>query len=145
MFLASSCMEHTNATHARRVYDALANGDLTPAVDAMADDMVMINDIGAGPWREVHGKQGVLDFFGRWMELFDNTFRQQVLDVIGYDDRIVIVLHETGAAQGQQFDNRAIYLVDVEDGQWTSLRTVDLDRHNIEQFWNAVSTPAVST
>src|SRR6476469_1488439 len=113
-----AAMEHPNATFARNLYAALAAGDLATAFDALSDDLVLINDIGAGPWRELYGKQAVLEFWGRWMELFDGTFRQEVLDVIGYDDRIVIVVHETGTAQGQAFDNRAIYLVGVVDGKW---------------------------
>src|SRR4051794_15925897 len=98
--LASAAMEHPNATFARNLYAALAAGDVATAFDALADDLVLVNDIGAGPWRELRGKQAVLEFWGRWMELFDGTFRQEVMDVIGYDDRIVIVVHETGTAQG---------------------------------------------
>ena len=76
-------MEHPNATFARNLYAALAAGDVATAFDALADDLVLVNDIGAGPWRELRGKQAVLEFWGRWMELFDGTFRQDVMDVIG--------------------------------------------------------------
>jgi ketosteroid isomerase-like protein len=68
-------MEHPNATFARNLYTALAAGDVATVFDALADDLVMINDIGAGPWRELYGKQAVLEFWGRWMDLFDGTFR----------------------------------------------------------------------
>lgn len=78
------------------------------------------------------------------MELFDGTFRQDVLDVVGYDDRIVIIIHETGTAQGQPFDNRAIYLVGIEDGKWSSLRTTDMDHDTISTFWAAVRVPELT-
>ena len=78
------------------------------------------------------------------MELFDGTFRQDVLDVLGYDDRIVLVIHETGTAQGQVFDNRAIYLVGIVDGKWASLRTMDMDHDKIKAFWAAVQVPALT-
>ena len=100
-----AAMEHPNATFARNLYAALAAGDLATAFDALADDLVLINDVGAGPWRELHGKQAVLEFWGQWMELFDGTFRQEVMYVLGYDDRIVLVIHETGTAQGQAFEH----------------------------------------
>ena len=137
-------MEHPNATHARNIYAALAAGDVATAFDALSDDLVLLNDIGAGPWRELRGKQAVLEFWGRWMELFDGTFRQDVLDVLGYDDRIVLVIHETGAAEGQTFDNRAIYLVGIVDGKWASLRTMDMDHDKINAFWAAVQVPALT-
>ena len=78
------------------------------------------------------------------MELFDGTFRQDVLDVLGYDDRIVLVVHETGTAQGQAFDNRAIYLVGIVDGKWASLRTMDMDHDKINAFWAGVQVPALT-
>jgi ketosteroid isomerase-like protein len=137
-------MEHPNATFARNLYAALAAGDVATAFDALSDDLVLLNDIGAGPWRELRGKQAVLEFWGRWMELFDGTFRQDVLDVLGYDDRIVLVIHETGTAQGQAFDNRAIYLVGIVDGKWASLRTMDMDHDKINAFWAAVQVPALT-
>jgi hypothetical protein len=66
----------------------------------------------------VHGKAGLLEFWARWMELFDNSFRQEVLEVLGYDDRIVMIVHETGQAHGAPFDNRAIYLHELRDEEY---------------------------
>jgi ketosteroid isomerase-like protein len=56
------------------------------------------------------------------MELFDNTFHQEVVDVLGYDNRVVMIMHETGEARGTPYDNRAVYLHEVRDGKWTSLK-----------------------
>jgi ketosteroid isomerase-like protein len=136
--------EHPNAVQAREVFAALAGGDLAPAFDLMTDDYVLHNDIGAGPWRELHGKAEVLNFWTRWMELFDNTFHQEVLDVLGYDDRIVMIMHETGEARGTPFDNRAVYLHEIRDGKWASLRTIDLDPDNCRQFWATVPAPELA-
>ena len=66
------------------------------------------------------------------------------MDVIGYDDRIVIVVHETGTAQGQVFDNRAIYLVGVVDDKWATLHTTDMDHDKINAFWSAVRIPELT-
>jgi ketosteroid isomerase-like protein len=137
-------MEHANATAARNLYAALAAGDLATVFATIDDDILMLNDIGAGPWREVRGKPAVLEFWGRWMELFDNTFRQEVTDVIGFDDRVVLLIHETGTAQGQTFENRAIYLSEIVDGKWVSLRTMDMDPDKINAFWSAVKVPELT-
>jgi ketosteroid isomerase-like protein len=130
--------EHPNAVVAREVFAALAAGDIDPVFELMTDDFVMHNDIGAGPWRELHGKTEVLDFWTRWMELFDNTFHQEVVDVLGYDNRIVMIMHETGEARGTPYDNRAVYLHEVRDGKWTSLKTIDLDPDSCRRFWTSV-------
>jgi ketosteroid isomerase-like protein len=137
-------MEHANATAARNLFATLAAGDIATVFDAFSDDIVLINDIGAGPWREARGKQALLEFWGQWMELFDGTFRQDVVHAIGYDDRVVLVIHETGTAQGEAFDNRAIYLSEIVDGKWTSVRTMDMDHDSINRFWSAVQPPELT-
>lgn len=134
-------MEHPNATHVRSVFTAIAAGDIVPAYDAVHEDIHNVNDIGAGPWRETRGREAFFDFFAQFGALFDGTFRQDVLEVIGYDDRVVVVVHETGTAQGNRFDNRAIYLIEIVDGRWTALRTMDMDHDDIERFWAAVVVP----
>ena len=51
---------HPNADAARRAFDAFwIHGDVQPMLDAAIDDIVWTNDIGAGPWREVRGKDAV--------------------------------------------------------------------------------------
>lgn len=135
-------MAHPNADMVRGDFAALAAGEFEPVFARMTDDFLMINDEGAGPWRELHGKAAVLDFWTRWMELFDNTFRQDITEVFAEDDRVVLFLREHGTARGQHFDNRAIYLMRIDDGRYTELRTLDTDRENITRFWTAVGVPA---
>jgi uncharacterized protein len=137
-------MGHPNADMVRGDFAALSAGDIEPVFARMIDDFVMINDEGAGPWRELHGKTAVLDFWTRWMELFDNTFRQDITDVFAEDDRVVLFIREHGAARGQHYDNRAIYLMRIRDGRYTELRTLDTDRENITRFWTAVGVPATA-
>jgi ketosteroid isomerase-like protein len=136
-------MEHPNATEFRKVLDAIARGDVEMMYAATHEDFVNINDIGAGPWREVHGRDAFFAFFGQFVEYLEGTFRQELMDVIGYDDHVVAIVHETGSRQGHPFDNRAIYLCEIVDGIWMSMRTMDMDHDNINRFWAAVGMPAV--
>jgi ketosteroid isomerase-like protein len=137
-------MAHPNADMFMNDFAALAAGELAPLFDRTADDIVMVNDEGAGPWRELHGKEQVLDFWTRWTDLFDGTFRQDVTDVFGEDDRVVLFIHEHGTARGQRFDNRAIYLVRIRDGRYIDFRTMDTDREAVAAFWAAVGMPALA-
>jgi ketosteroid isomerase-like protein len=67
--------EHPNATVFRAGFQALwERGDVAPFLTLLRDDVEWINDIGAGPWREIHGKEAVLAFYGEWMQLFDENF-----------------------------------------------------------------------
>ena len=47
-----------------------------------------------------------------------------------------------GIVQGRPFDNRAIYLLELDDtGKWSALRTMDMDHEKINRFWSAVTIP----
>lgn len=85
----------------------------------------------------------VLRFFGQFVEYLEGTFAQEIMDVLGYDDHVVAIVHETAARRGHVFDNRAVYLLKIVDGRWTSLRTMDMDHESINRFWDAVGMPAV--
>jgi hypothetical protein len=134
-------MTHPTAAHTREVYAAATAGDMAPALEIMLDEFAIHNDVGAGPWHEVQGKAAVLAFWTRWMELFDGTFRQEITDAIGYDDRVVLLVHETGTAKGAVFDNRAIYLLELQNGRWASMRTIDMDPQGCIDFWTKVNVP----
>jgi ketosteroid isomerase-like protein len=140
----SNLTEHPNAVLFRDRFAALAAGDPAPVYEATREDFHNVNDIGAGPWHESHGRDAFFGFFAEFSALFDGEpFAQEVLEVLGWDDRVLAVVRETGVAQGQRFDNRAIYVSGVdEDGRYTSLYTTDMDQEAIRRFWSAVTLPA---
>ncbi|MCE0767904.1 nuclear transport factor 2 family protein [Pseudonocardia kujensis] len=135
---------HPNVLRLREIFAALAAGDPGPAYAATHEDFLNVNDIGAGPWREQRGRDTFYAFFADFCALFDERpFGQEILDALGWDDHVLAVVRETGAAQGQVFDNRAIYLIAVDpDGRWTSLRTLDMDQDSLRRFWAGVTLPA---
>ncbi|MGQ0575532.1 MAG: nuclear transport factor 2 family protein [Pseudonocardia sp.] len=137
--------EHPALAATLHAFAALAAGDAGPADALMADDIVNINDIGAGPWRENRGKDAVWAFFGAFVELFEGEFHQDLVDARMWgEDRVVLFVHEHGTARGVPFDNRAVYVLDVVDGQWAALRTFDLDPARCEGFWVRVGTSVAS-
>src|SRR4051794_35745435 len=48
---------HPNFQLAQQSWDAIAAGDPGPAFDGLADNLVVENGPGAGPWRHVEGKE----------------------------------------------------------------------------------------
>jgi ketosteroid isomerase-like protein len=133
--------EHPNAVLVRERFAALSAGDVVPFHEAVREDFHNVNDVGAGPWRESRGRDAFFAFFGAFAALFDDEpFAQEVLEVLGWDDRVLAVVRETGVAQGQVFDNRALYVLGVDDeGRYTSLHTTDMDHDTIRRFWAGVT------
>jgi hypothetical protein len=122
---------------AQRVWDALAEGDPGPIFDSLAEDVVVDNGPGAGPWRHVEGRdalaQVLIDLASRFREDWTQTGT-----VIFADDAMTVTLvQETGTAlSGDKFSNLAVYVARYgTDVKVNRLWTVDLAHEDLEEFW----------
>jgi ketosteroid isomerase-like protein len=145
--IVDSMTEHPNAIRYRRAFEALWERGDQSVLDAMCrPDAEWINDIGAGPWRELRTPEAIAEFLAGWYQLFDGGFRHELIDVCASDRSIVAILREVGLARGHTFDNLALYRYSLDaDGLITHLRTYDQDREHIESFWAAIGPVGVSS
>ena len=87
-------MAHPTADLLRRAYEAAGTGDLQPLLDALADDVTW-RDSSLGPLAgEYHGKDDVLAFFGKMMEVYAGTLRLDVQAILADDVRGVVLTRE---------------------------------------------------
>lgn len=143
--LGGIIVEHPNATRIRNLFVAGNAGDFEAADALAADDIIWINDIGAGPWHELVGKSAVLEFSMNWQVLFDGTWTYDILDACGSDSSVVLVMREHGVARGLQFDNHTLYHFSLDsDGRVERIQTYDRDREAIIAFWQAIGPVATS-
>jgi hypothetical protein len=108
-------------------------------IEAMSADVVWVNDIGAGPLRELRGRDQVRALLLWWFDFFDGNCRHELIDVCASDDRVIEVLHEIGEKDGRVFDNVALYVFEVDPqvpDRFARVRTYDRDRANVEEFWS---------
>jgi ketosteroid isomerase-like protein len=116
---------HPNFDRAQAILDASRRGDYAPAFDNFADDIVMENGPGAGPWHRARGQDDLALMLLELAGSFGDAFRQDDRCVYG-DDRVSIsLIHVTGTAPGgDQFDNLAVYIGRLRpDGCGTSTST----------------------
>jgi hypothetical protein len=128
---------HPNFVRAQAALDASRMGDYGPSFDGAADEVIMENGPGAGPWHIARGKEDVALMLIEFGAAFNNTFHQDGRCVYA-DDRVAIsLIHETGKhADGDDFDNLAVYVNRIRpDGLVDRLWTVDLDTEHCEEFW----------
>ncbi|GLZ45183.1 hypothetical protein Acsp06_13680 [Actinomycetospora sp. NBRC 106375] len=132
--------EHPNVTHTRDAFLAAQQGDVGPFDAMLPDDFVMINYDNGVPadLHVVDGKAAFFGFYGQWLAFFEGTFAQEPLGIYGDADRVVMLVHETGRRGDAVFDNQAVYVITMRDGQWARLETFDRDREANERFWAAV-------
>jgi ketosteroid isomerase-like protein len=135
----STLSDHPNADLVREVAAGAADGDITRLVEFLHPDVVWTNDVAAGPWAGTfEGRDRVLAAFGEFLAFMDGTFRQDLVDVWADDGHVVELLHETGTKDGHRFDNRAVYVLEIDRRVVTQAWTIDFDREAAAEFWRAV-------
>jgi ketosteroid isomerase-like protein len=128
---------HPNFDRTQAVLDAVRKGDYAPAFALYADDIVMENGPGAGPWHRASGKDDMALMLTEFAGFFGDTFHQDGRCVYADDRMAICLIHETGTAPGGgRFDNVAVYTLRLRpDGQADRVWTVDLDADQCEAFW----------
>jgi ketosteroid isomerase-like protein len=95
---------HPNFDRNQATFDASRRGDYAAAFDNFADDIVMENGPGAGPWHRASGKDDLALMLLEFAGSFGDTFHQDGRCVYA-DDRVSIsLIHETGTAPGGDLD-----------------------------------------
>src|SRR4051812_44122124 len=129
--------EHPNLVATQQSWDAMTNGDLMGALDLLADDLVVDNGPGAGPWRHLDGKEAFFAMAMQFLPFFQGTWAQEGRCIYGDDTMSIALVRETGKApSGDVFDNMAVYVYRFnEDGKVNHLWTTDLAHEALEEFW----------
>ena len=128
---------HPNFDRTQAALDATRVGDYGPSFDSFADDIIVENGPGAGPWHRAESKEDLALLLLEFAASFGDTFHQDG-NCIYADDRVAIsLIHETGTApSGDPFDNLAVYVGRTSpDGKIDRLSTFDLDAEHCEEFW----------
>ena len=126
-------MAHPNANLLRRVYEAAGTGDLRPLFDVLADDVTW-RDSSLGPLAgEYHGKDEVLAFFGKMMEVYAGTLRLEVHDILASDDHGVVLTRERGKTAGGPVSWTGTHIWTFRDGRCTEFVAMNDGVYN--RFW----------
>jgi ketosteroid isomerase-like protein len=129
---------HPNFSRTQGSWDGVARGDFAAAIEQLADDVVIENGPGAGPWRHIEGRDAFLLMAAEFIPIFDGTWHQDGTCVYANDAMSIALVHETGTTPaGLVFDNRAVYVTRFRpDGVADRVWTVDLDTEAVEDFWS---------
>jgi hypothetical protein len=128
---------HLDQAAVQGLLDAAEAGDYGPAFESFAENIIVENGPGAGPWRHAEGRDEFANVLLEFAAFFDGTFRQHGRCLYA-DDRVVInLIEESGTTPaGDTFDNLAIYVIRTgADGKGDRLWTVDLDTEACLDFW----------
>ncbi|HZB04332.1 MAG TPA: nuclear transport factor 2 family protein [Actinomycetota bacterium] len=129
-------MAHSNEDLARRGYDAFTRGDMQAVSDVFADDIVW--HVGgrsplAGDYR---GKDEVLGFLAKTMELSGGTFRVEIHDVLANEEHVTVLVVARAEREGKTLEDRQAHVLHVKDGKVTEYWGHPGDQYAIDEFFS---------
>lgn len=126
-------MPHPNANTLSTIYDAFGRGDVDTIMGFMSDD-IEFRISGRSPVSgDYSGKEEILGYIGKLMELSGGTFSLEVLDILANDEHGVTLTMERGQREDKTLENRAVHVWDMRDGKCAKFRGYN---ENVwDEFW----------
>ena len=127
-------MPNANEDTLRTVYTAFAKGDVATVMGLLTDDIkyhISGRSLVSGDYS---GKDEVLGFFGKLMQLSGGTFQLEVLDILANDEHGVTLTMERGQREDKTLMNRAVHVWGVRDGKCAYFRGYNEDAW--DAFWS---------
>jgi uncharacterized protein len=126
-------MSHENEDTLRTMYNAFAQGDVERVMGLLTDD-IEYHIAGHSPVSGSYsGKNEVLGFFGKLMQLSGGTFRLEVEDILANDRHGVVLTSEHGQRNEKTLDNHAVHVWDIRDGRFA--RFGGYNQNAWDEFW----------
>jgi uncharacterized protein len=129
-------MTHPNAELIRRGYQAFAQGDVPTVLDIFGHDITW-HVPGRSPLSgDYKGHDGVLEFFGKCMELSTGTLRVVPDDILCDGERVVAFTTVSAERNGQRWSSPEIHVWRVIEGKAVDFREFQGDQQAEDEFWS---------
>ena len=122
---------------ARKVWEAVANGDADRIAECYAPDAVIRGYGNEGPLvGEFKGIAEILDRLARVGEGVDDL-RSEVLEIYGGETGAVIRYRSNATRGGKQIDMPYVYVLTIEQDRITHAMLIPSDQRRHDEFWRA--------
>lgn len=126
--------EHPNAARIRDTFSAFAKGDLAVLNDVLASD-VLWHEGGrnqlSGDYR---GRDAVLSFFGKMMEITQGSFHVEVHAVLADDEHGVALVALSASRDARTVSINAVDVMHLRDGKVDEVWAVLADQYAFDEL-----------
>lgn len=132
-------MSKKNAQLIRGAYDAFARGDI-PAVLEVFDEDIAWHVPGRSPLSgDYAGRDEVLGFFEKAMELSDRTLKVAPNQILADGDRVIVLSTVTAEGRDRGLATPEVHSWRVADGKAVEFREFQGDQQGEDEFWLALA------
>lgn len=129
-------MAHPNEALLRRGYDAFGKGDMATIAELFADDIIWHvpgNNPLAGDYK---GRDNVLAYFGKSVELTGGTLKVEVHDILANDEHGIALTRDTAQRAGKSLDDNAVQVFHIRDEKVVESWFHPGDSAANDEFWS---------
>lgn len=117
--MATTIVEHPNATLFRKGYEAFDTGNIDFLRSTMAEDLRW-HAAGTGRFAgDISGRDAVLMYFADLATATDGTFKLDVHDIIANDDHAVAMVTVHWEFEGAPYEDKGVQVAHIKDGKVT--------------------------
>lgn len=125
-----------NAALVRRGYEAFSTGDMATLTELIAEDAVW-HEAGNGGVSGVNkGRDAIFAHFGEEMSRSGGTYKVTLQDVIGGDERVVALHHDSAERDNKVLDQNVVVIFHVRDGRVTEAWEIPDDQASRGDFFS---------
>lgn len=128
--------EHPNAERVRGLFAAFRNSDLAAIQDIIPENAVWHFPGRVGQIAGEHrGRDAILGFLMKVVQLTDNTFHLDLIDVVANDRFAVALFRGSGKRGDKVLDNPTCLRMRLEDGKIVEIWEFVWDLYHVDEFW----------
>jgi ketosteroid isomerase-like protein len=129
--------EHPNATRIRALFQAFRQADLETILATISENAAWHFPGCRGRLAGTHrGRDQILKFLLDVQTLTDNTFHLELGDVIGNDQRVVVLFRGSGQRNGKTLDNPTCLRIDFRNGKVHEVWEFVWNLFDVDDFWS---------
>lgn len=129
-------MAHPNEESLRLGYDAFGKGDIETVLSLFTDDISWHIPGGNAVSGDYEGKEQVVGFFTKLMELTGGTFHLEVHDVLANDEHAIGLVKLTGERNGKSLNVNDAHIWHVQDGKFSEFWAHPFQFASFEDFFS---------
>ena len=120
----------------RKGYEAYGRGDVEGVMSVLSDDIVWHSPGRASVAGDYKGKEELVAYFAKKMEMTGGTFRERVHEVQGNDRWAVGIVTFLAERPGKTLEAKCIHIAEAEDGKLTEFSQMFEDLYAWDEFWS---------
>jgi ketosteroid isomerase-like protein len=134
---STNASEHPNVARIRNLFAAFRESDVDAIQAAFSESAVWHFPGEAGGLAGSHrGRDGILAFLARVVDLTDGTFELDLEEILANDDYAVVFFRGSGQRGERRLDNPTCLKIRLRDGCATEVWEFVWNLDEVERFWS---------